>query len=92
LQHELRVVAAVDELIRRARFDDALQLLEQSEYEPAAANLREERSALRVLAQCGKGPTAATLQQRERFLRLMPHSVLTARVRQACAAPTDESP
>jgi len=92
LQHELRLLAAVDALIRRARFDEALQLLGQGERAPATTRLLEERSALRVLALCGKAPTEAARQQRERFLRLTPHSVLAARVREACAPTVGESP
>jgi hypothetical protein len=86
LQHELRIIAAVDDLIRRKRFDEALQLLEQGERDPKAVRLREERSALRVLASCGKGASPAILQQRERFLLSTPNAVLAARVREACGA------
>jgi hypothetical protein len=83
LEGELRTVASVDALVRERRFGDALQLLERTETE-AAAVLREERAALRILARCGLDPNARVLRERDQFLRASPRSVLADRVRNAC--------
>jgi hypothetical protein len=84
LQRALRVVAAANELIRRARFHEALQLLEETESDPAARVMREERTALRILAMCGRAPDAHAMRERERFLLDSPRAVLATRVREAC--------
>lgn len=91
LEGELRTVAAVNELLRHERFSDALHLLEQTESD-AAAVLREERSALRILAHCGLGPDEQARRARELFLTSSPRSVLTDRVRSACAMTPSELP
>ena len=89
LARELRVIASADELVRGAQYTQALRLLERTE-PTAVPALREERSALRVLASCGNEPSPQALRERDRFLSSSPHSVLAARVRSACAAGSDE--
>ena len=84
LQRELRLVAATNELLRQNRFSDALQLLETGERETHTFILREERSALRILALCGRARDDHALRASERFLRSSPQAVLAARVRAAC--------
>jgi hypothetical protein len=91
LQGELRTIAAVNELLRHERFNDALRLLERTESD-AATVLREERSALGILARCGLAPDERARRERELFLKASPRSVLADRVRSACAGTPAELP
>jgi hypothetical protein len=91
LEAELRTVAAANELLRHERFRDALHLLDRTESD-AAAVLREERSALRILAHCGLAPDERARRERELFLASSPRSVLADRVRSACARTPAELP
>jgi hypothetical protein len=89
LQSELRTIAAVDALVRDARFADALKLLERTDSSSVGV-LREERTALRILAQCRLGADARVRRDRERFLETWPRSVLADRVRNACGGSLTE--
>ena len=84
LRSELRLLAAVDGMLRNDRHREALRALTDSEQRAGALVLSEERRALRVLALCGLGRTTQALQERAHFLRHAPHSVLAERVRAAC--------
>lgn len=92
LQRELRLVAATNELLRQQRFTDALQLLDAGERDMHTFVLREERSALRILALCGRARDERALRESERFLRTSPQAVLAARVRAACQTNPGEAP
>jgi hypothetical protein len=85
LQAELRTLAAADQLVRAGQFSGALQLLKGTE-RSAAGVLREERTALRILAQCGLAPGLRIRRERDQFLKTWPRSVLAERVRNACGA------
>jgi hypothetical protein len=91
LAAELRTVAAVNELVRHGSFAAALQLLERTESESASV-LREERTALRIIARCGVTPDEGARLERDQFLRASSRSVLSDRVRKACADSTVERP
>jgi hypothetical protein len=91
LESELRTVAAVNELLRRQRFADALRLIERTDTE-AASVLREERTALRIVARCGLAADERALREREQFLRSSPRSILADRVRNACGGSVGEKP
>jgi hypothetical protein len=86
LHSELRLLAAVDGMLRNDRYRDALRALTDSEQRAGALVLSEERRALRVLALCGLGRSAQALQERAHFLQHAPRSVLAQRVRAACEA------
>jgi hypothetical protein len=83
LRAELRLLAAVDAMLRGGRHREALRTLTDSE-RAGKVVLAEERRALHVLALCGAGNSAAPAE-REKFLARAPHSVLAERVRAACA-------
>jgi hypothetical protein len=83
---ELRLLAAVDDMLRNDRHRDALRTLTDSEQHAGTVVLSDERRALRVLALCGLGRHAQALRERASFLQRAPHSVLAERVRSACPA------
>jgi hypothetical protein len=85
LRSELRLVAAVDGMLRLGRYADALQMLGDAEQRARTSVLAEEHHALRVLALCGLGSAQAP-QERAEFLRGAPRSMLAERVRAACVA------
>jgi hypothetical protein len=91
LAAELRTVSAVNELLRHGGFAAALQLLEHTESETASV-LREERTALRIIARCGVSPDERARRERDQFLRASSRSVLSERVRKACADSAVERP
>jgi hypothetical protein len=91
LAAELRTVAAVNELVRHGGFAAALQLLERTESETASV-LGEERAALRIIASCGVSPDERARLERDQFLRTSSRSVLSDRVRKACADSAVERP
>jgi hypothetical protein len=82
LAMELRFVSSVDAEIRAGAYDRALRRLNQHQ---GSAVLQEERTAMRVLALCGREQNSQALREREHFLKAFPSSVLGARVRAACA-------
>jgi hypothetical protein len=83
LSEELKFLASVDAELRSGGYDHVLQRLAHHKGSPALA---EERTALRVLALCGRDNDAAALRARDQFLQGAPSSVLAARVRGACPA------
>ena len=83
LAEELRFLSSVDADIRAGAYDRALQRLAHNK---TASPLQEERSAMRVLALCGRAPDAKAARARDELLTHSPSSVLAARVRAACAA------
>jgi hypothetical protein len=89
LRSELRLLAAVDGMLRNDRYRDALRTLTESEKRAGAVVLSEERRALRVLALCGLGGNAQALRERASFLQHAPRSVLAERVRTACPAASE---
>lgn len=91
LENELRTIAAVNDLLRRDKYRDALRLLNRTDAQSADV-LREERTALRILAQCGLAPNPSARRERDAFLRSSPQSVLADRVRNACASQPGDSP
>jgi TolA-binding protein len=86
LDAEVQLIAAADALVRSERYAAAMQTLAAHERRFPRGELRQERSALRVLSMCGHGPSAPALRAREHFLTTAKDSVLTARVRSACSA------
>lgn len=85
LNAEVQLIAAADALVRSARYRAAMQTLALHERRFPRGELRQERSALRVLSMCGQGASAPALRARDHFLTRAPESVLTARVRSACS-------
>jgi hypothetical protein len=92
LQRELRAVASANELLHQGRFADTLRVLDAIEHETTTHVLREERSALRILAECAREPDEHAVRESERFLRSSPQAVLAARVREACTPKHGERP
>lgn len=92
LERELKALASADQLVRAARFTDALALLDRSDPGDAPYALREERTALRVLCMCGRGVDERALRERDRFLTASPHSVLASRVRTQCTPRSEIEP
>lgn len=82
LADELRFVSSVDADIRAGSYDRALRRLQQHK---GTSLLQEERAAMRVLALCGRDHDSHAQREREQFLKTAPSSVLSARVRAACA-------
>ncbi|HKP64567.1 MAG TPA: hypothetical protein VJV78_47855 [Polyangiales bacterium] len=81
LRGELRLLAAVDGMLRDGLYHDALRTLGDA---ARPAVLSEERRALRILALCGLGSSAQAREERAQFLENAPRSVLASRVRAAC--------
>jgi hypothetical protein len=86
LNAEVQLIAAADALVRSERYGAAMRTLALHERRFPRGELRQERSALRVLSMCGRGSSAPALRARDHFLTTAPDSVLTARVRSACSA------
>ncbi len=89
---EVRLISTANGLILASRYDEALRVLDTHAQRFPRGALREERSALRVLSLCGTAANGQAQRERARFLRRSPQSVLTERVRAACAAPSERSP
>lgn len=82
LSAELKFLASVDAELRAGAYSHALQRLDQHK---GSAVLAEERTALRVLALCGRDNDDRAARARDHFLSGSPSSVLAARVRAACS-------
>lgn len=83
LAAELRFLSSVDAEIRAGAHERALHMLQQ--HKPSTAILQEERTAMRVLALCGRALDVHAVRERDQFLKAHPSSVLSARVRSACS-------
>jgi hypothetical protein len=92
LPAEMTLIQGANDAVRLGRFETALRLLDRHHARFPNGILREERSGLHVLALCGLGQTAAGLRERGSFLRDSPRSVLTDKVRAACAPSRDVEP
>lgn len=88
---EVRLISAANGHVLANRYDEALRILDRHAQRFPRGALREERSALRVLSLCGSAADARAQRERARFLRSSPQSVLTERVRAACAPPDEDS-
>lgn len=82
LAEELRFVASVDADIRAGSYDRALRRL--SKRNRPSSQVQEERSAMRVLALCGRDHDTAAARARDQFLKSAPSSLLAMRVQAAC--------
>jgi hypothetical protein len=89
---EVRLISAANGHVLAGRYQEALRILDWHTQRFPRGALREERSALRVLSLCGRAADVRAQRERARFLRNSPQSVLTERVRAACAAPDQGSP
>ena len=76
LSEELRFIASVDSEIREGGYNRALQRLTLHR---ASSPLQEERSAMRVLALCGRDHDSAAARARDQFLKSTPSSLLSSR-------------
>ncbi|MFY0533190.1 hypothetical protein [Nannocystis pusilla] len=85
---ELRLLAQGQAALNRHDHAGALKIADQYQKTYPKGHFMEDRDALRVVALCGAAsPRAATAARR--FLRTYPSSIHAARVRDACAVPSD---
>jgi hypothetical protein len=89
---EVRLISAANSHVLASRYDKALRILDRHARRFPRGALREERTALRVLSLCGSAADARAQRERARFLSNSPQSVLTERVRAACATADEDSP
>jgi hypothetical protein len=82
LASELAAVRAAEAAVNGGNPNEALSILDASA--TSRPNLREEREALRTLAECARTPSARPEFAR-RFMTAFPASLYSPRVRAACA-------
>ena len=84
LSAEMALVRTASDALARGDESAALAALREHAHRFASGSLRVERDGLRAIAECSRetGPSNASAK---RFLRMYPHSLLSARVTKACA-------
>jgi len=82
LANELAAVRAAEAAVNRGNPNEALSILDAST--TSRPNLREEREAVRTLAECARAG-AERVELARRFVTAFPASLYTPRVRAACA-------
>jgi len=86
LGEELQLIRKASQALSARDFETAHAALAEHAARFAQGELRKERQALDVLVRCAKGPSADALAARHQFLKGAAQSLLTERVRRACAA------
>jgi len=84
LAQEAVALAAIHDALTRQDPERALALLREQDRQFLSGQLREERSAARVIALCAAGRMADAERARASFLSAYPDSPLTGRVKKAC--------
>jgi hypothetical protein len=91
LAEELALLRDAQAALREQDFNGSLAKLDEMAAHHPNGVLREERMAARVIALCAAGRRDEARVEADRFLRTMPHSVQTGRVRASCAFDTSST-